>query len=76
MYPQLQYLGPISFAHGEVLISIFIRCHTIIVWLVVVLAVATMPAHYALHDKLNIVCDTELISYCIAGHFRVSEILE
>lgn len=51
----LRYLGPISFARGELLICILIRCHAIIVRLVIVLAVTTMPDTHTFQDKFNIV---------------------
>lgn len=51
----LRYLGPISFARGQLVICILIRRHTIIVRLVVVLAVTAMPYSHALQDKFNIV---------------------
>lgn len=50
-----QYLGPISFAGGDLLICILIRRHTVVVRLVIVLAIATMPDSHTLQDKLNIV---------------------
>lgn len=50
-----QYLGPVSFARGELLICILIRRHTIIVRLVIVLAITAMPDSHTLQDKFNIV---------------------
>lgn len=51
----LCYLGPVSFAQGKLLICILIRCHTIIVRLIVVLAIATMPDTHTLQDEFNII---------------------
>lgn len=54
-----KYLGPISFARRELLICILIRCNTIVVRLIIVLAVTAVSDSHTFQDKFDIVWSKE-----------------
>lgn len=61
-----EHLGAISFAGREVLICVLVRCHTVVVRLVVVLAIAT-SAPDVLQDELYVICRPENAIYGVSG---------
>lgn len=68
-----EHLGAISFAGREVLVCVLVRCHAVVVGLVVVLAIAT-SAPDVLQDEFNVICRPENAIYSVSGqHGGVSE---
>lgn len=63
---ETEHLGPISFAGRQVLIRVLVRCHAVVVGLVVVLAIAT-SAPYVLQDEFNVICRTDNTIYSTSG---------